>query len=285
MMFKKIFREPVFHFILIGTILFAVYSPEEINKNQNEILITTERLNQLKKNFEKKWRRFPGERELALLIDEFIKEEIFYREGLALGLAEDDTIIRRRVAQKYQFLIEDLNASKNPSLKDLKNYFIKNHKIFLIPEKRAFTQVYFSKDKRGKNTFREAKAILKKGDPTNFGDITSLPKIYSLGDKSDVARELGDGFAKSLFGLKSNSWQGPIESSFGFHLVRINEIQPERTPNFSQVADRVKQDFMDQHRCLENKKTIKKIRSRYLVKLNNDNQFPKITPEENLCQL
>ncbi len=272
-MIKSLLREPLLHFILIGATLFAVdgiwgqfAEPEE-----RQIVVTQERVRHLKATWEKQWRRPPTEEELGNLIDEFVREEILYREGVGMGLDKEDTVIRRRMAQKVRFLIEDMTVQGDPGEEALKNYFEQNSPLFLEPERVSFTHLYFSIEKRRENADTDARRLLAELEKVGAEDVDKrsdpfiYPNEYSQVTHGMIAPQLGEKFADAVFGLPPGKWQGPIHSGFGVHLVWVSERSEAQQPDFSEVSAEVRAAFMEERRRRINEEAIRAMAEKYKV--------------------
>ncbi len=240
-------REPLLHFLLIGLALFVVYSWMHRGQggieSSHEIALSFDDLRTMDLYFESQWHRQPTGEEFNAMVENKIQEEILYREGLAMGLDKDDTIVKRRMAQKLQFLAEDVASAHEPSTEELQAWFAKNSEKFALPSRATFRHLFFSFDKRGQNAEGDAAAALMKlsdqpestplavalADPFMFKDY------YADQTPAELAKEFGPTFGLGVFKLKPRSWQGPIESGFGWHLVFIDSIIPGRIPVFEEI--------------------------------------------------
>ena len=198
--------------------------------------------------FESQWYRPPTPQEFQALVEDKIKEEVLHREGLDMELDKGDTIVKRRMAQKMQFLAEDVVAAHEPSTAELKAWFEKNTDKFALPSRYSFRHIYFSPDKRGTNAYNDAAQTLARiaGQPENSPLIPSAADRFMFqdyyGDRtpSAIAKEFGPQFAVALEKIKASSWQGPIESGYGWHLVFVDTVIPGRVPAFDGVESEVK---------------------------------------------
>ena len=248
---KRVLREPLVHFLLLGAALFAVsrfVKPTDRTPTNRQIVMTLDDLRQLQIGFAAQWQRAPTEPEMLGLIESRIKEEILYREALAMGLDKDDTIVRRRMAQKMEFLAEDVSASHEPTTEELKAYFAKNPQMFTQPARVTFRLLYFSPDKRGKNAWSDANKALAKlaGKPASWDGAAALGDPFMFQDymadrtPDQIAKDFGPPFAKTLFAQKPGAWAGPIESGYGWHLVYVDTLIAERGAPFEEVEPDVK---------------------------------------------
>jgi hypothetical protein len=268
---KKWHKEPLFHFLIIGALIFVVFSI--VNKNEltvsgNKIVVTTAEIERLSGNWSKKWNRPPTETELKGLVDSYVKEEVYYREALALGLDQDDAILRRRLMQKMEFLSNDLAELNTPDESALNKYFLDNQEKYKLPARVSFTHIYFSLEKRGAKTFEDAKNVMSQLNDLSTpekGDSFMLQYDFVQETPFEVERLFGTSFAEQLFTLETNAWQGPIESGYGLHLVRISEKIDSRMPELLSVIDKVRTDLMFERRQKMNKEIYEKFKERYEI--------------------
>ncbi len=276
---KRWLREPLVHFLLIGLGLFTIYGALNPSQGQggspNRVVLTEDDLQQLQIAFTAQWRRPPTAEEMAGLVNSRIREEIFYREALALGLDKEDTIVKRRMAQKMEFLAQDLSDLYEPTTEELRAWFEKNSRQFALPARATFRHVYFSPDRRGQSARADAIHTLKKlaGKSEDSTDAAALADPFMFqdyyGDRTpeQLAKEFGPNFAQSLFQLKPGSWQGPIESGYGWHLVWVDSITPSRVPQFEEVEPDVKSAWMAEQQAETKRKMFEAMRARYEVVL------------------
>jgi len=276
---KRWLREPLVHFLLIGLVLFAVYGVLNPGPGQggslNQIVLTEDDLQQLQIGFTAQWQRPPSPEELARLVNSKVREEILYREALALGLDQEDTIVKRRMAQKMEFLAEDLSDLREPTSEELRAWFEKNYQRFALPPRATFRHIYFSPDHRGARAHADAlRALGKLAGKTEDSPATAAladPFMFQdyYGDRTpeQLAKEFGPNFAQSMFQLKPGSWQGPIESGYGWHLVLVDSITPSRMPQFEEVEQDVKSKWIEEQRTETKSKMFETMRERYEVVL------------------
>jgi peptidyl-prolyl cis-trans isomerase C len=283
---RRWLREPLVHFLLIGLALFAAYSVLNRGPDQgtslNQIVLTEDDLQQLQIAFTAQWQRQPTPEEMAGLINSRVREQILYREALALGLDKEDTIVKRRMAQKMEFLAEDLSDLHEPPTEELRAWFEKKSQRFALPSRTTFRHLYFSPDRRGQRAHADAVRVLGKlagkseDSPAAAGlaDSFMFQDFYAERTPEQLAKEFGPNFAKSLFQLKPGSWQGPVESGYGWHLVWIDSITPSRVTQFEEVEPDVKSAWMAEQRAESKRKMFEAMRARYEVVL------PKPTDKE-----
>ncbi len=268
---KKLHKEPLLHFLIIGALIFVLFSivnKDEIKISENKIVVSTGDIERLSENWSKKWNRPPTKTELRGLVESYIKEEVYYREALALGLDQDDTVLRRRLMQKMEFLSNDLAELNQPDATTLNEYFLDNQERYQQPARISFTHIYFSLDRRGAKVLEDAKGVLAGLNALRapeLGDSFMMEYDFVQETPFEVERLFGKGFAEQLFKSELNAWQGPIESGYGLHLVRIHEKIDSRMPELASVIDKVHTDWMFEHRQKMNKEIYERFKKRYEI--------------------
>jgi len=272
---RRALREPLVHFLILGAALFAIsrfVKPAADRTPANrQIVITLDDLRQLQIGFAAQWQRAPTEPEMLALIESRIKQEILYREGLAMGLDKDDEIVKRRMAQKMEFLAEDVSAAHEPTTQELKAYFDANPKAFTQPARVTFRILYFSPDKRGKEAWSDANKALARlaGKSASWDGAASLGDPFMFQDymadrtPDQVAKDFGPPFAKALFAEKPGAWTGPIESGYGWHLVYVDTLIPERAASFEEVEPDVKTAWLAARKAEAWDKAYREMRAKY----------------------
>ncbi|MCK5677954.1 MAG: peptidyl-prolyl cis-trans isomerase [Flavobacteriaceae bacterium] len=246
---KKILKEPFFHFILIGIALFILYGMvSKQSRTKNTILINDFDVSNLISKWEMQWKRPPTEKELQNLIAQNIKQEIFYQEALNMNLDHNDEIIKRRLAQKMQFLSNDIASLKEPTEVELQEYYKTHADKYLTLYSYSLYQITFSPDKR-KDNFKDAAETLKQFTKATFEEMKDkgdkLPFLYHFNDvnANELALQLGSKFSEALIDQKINKWVGPIPSGFGYHLVFITNKTAPKLPDFEFRRKDVIRDF------------------------------------------
>lgn len=271
---SRLLTEPLIHFLVIGALLFGLYSwmnPDVAGADDRVIEITPGIVQRLKDAWSRQWRRAPTEEELDGLIEDHVREEVLYREAIALGLDKDDTIIRRRLAQKMEFLSEDLGTLAEPTDAELREFYTERSTEFAEPARVSFSHIYFSPDQRGASAAADAEIVLTElraagvVDATERGDRFLMQSRYQSLTERDASQLFGGKFAERLFELPADSWEGPVESGFGWHLVRISERVAPRLPDFEAVRDEVQREFDYERQRASRAATYEALRSRYRV--------------------
>jgi peptidyl-prolyl cis-trans isomerase C len=278
---KRWLREPLLHFLLAGLALFAVYralNPAAVEpEKRSRIELTNDDLRQLEVGWTMQWRRPPTPEEMRRLVDSKVREEILYREALALGLDQGDTIVKRRMAQKMEFLAEDVSDLREPNREELEAWFATNAPRFTVAGRSSFRHLYFSFDKRGERAREAAEGAIAKlvGQPGDspvaaaLADPFMFQDYYSDRSPEQVVNVFGAKFTQSLFQLDPGSWQGPIESGFGWHLVWVDSMTPARVPAFEEVEPEVSSAWVAEQRAEFKRQAFEAMKARYEVVLPN----------------
>jgi hypothetical protein len=271
---KRLLKEPLLHFLVLGAAIFAVYNwlPRHTSSEQRNIAITRGEIENLATIFARSWQRSPTEEELAGLVRDRVREEVYCREAKALGLDTDDSVIRRRLRQKMEFVSDDLATQGEPSDADLNTYLQAHPDSFRLAERFTFRQVYFNPAKHRENLARDAAQLLAqlnqagaKADVSEVGDSSLLEDMFKSVSASEVAAQLGEKFAAKLDELSPNRWQGPVESSYGMHLVFIEERTKGRVPELAEVRDAVQREWANERRLEANEKFYQDLLKHYTV--------------------
>jgi peptidyl-prolyl cis-trans isomerase C len=275
-MLRRFVREPLLHFLVAGTVLFGLATLFErvtnAGTNSNQIQVSAPEIRRLREVWMRQWGRSPDSRQMEILINDYVRDEILYREALASGLDKDDTIIRRRLVEKMEFLSQEF-ASATPSDKDLQEYFDRNRGTFQIPAQIAFTHIYFSTSKRGSSAEDDANRALAKlsshrissAQLSSLGDPFMLQSEYPLQTQQQVKELFGEKFARELSQLESGAWVGPLRSGYGFHLVRIQQRLASRVPELAEVRGQVLTDFKNHRLQAASEAFYTQLRRKYQV--------------------
>jgi len=258
MRLKSILREPLLHFLAIGAALFLFFhfsSGGSAGPGSTRIVISTGQIAHLEAGFTRTWSRPPSEAELKGLIDEWVREEIAVREAMAAGLDRDDSVMRRRLRQKLEFLVEDSAEASPPTDDELKAWLAKHADEYRSEPRVAFRQVFVSRDRRGAAAEADAAAILKRltaegssARIATLGDATMLPADFDLAPLRDVDRMFGAGFARQLDAAELGKWSGPIRSGYGLHLVLVHERVEGALPNLEALRPVARREVLAERR-------------------------------------
>lgn len=247
---RIILREPLLHFAVLGGLIFGAYSfIDEDAWSTDRITVTSGKIAQMTEIFVKTWQRAPTEAELKAMIDDFVKEELYVREALALGLDQDDTVIRRRLRQKMEFLGNAEAEGMVPTDAELQAHLDTRPADFEIEPQIALQQVFLAADRRPETIEADAVALLEtlrrkpEADVTDLGDPTMLPPGLPLSTLSDVIATYGAEFGEAVRKAPTGAWFGPVRSGYGLHIVRVSDRRPGRVPALDDVRDAVRADW------------------------------------------
>jgi hypothetical protein len=286
---KRILREPLLHFLLLGTVIFAAYGfvSKRGSNEPGKIVISEGQIAALAEGFARTWRRPPTRDELQGLIKDRVQEEVYCREAMAMGLDKDDTIIRRRLRQKMEFVTDDVAALAEPSDEELSAYLKAHADTFRVQRQFTFSQVYLNPERHGENLVRDTAQLLvqlqragDKADVSELGDSFLLEHKFQTLSVSEVTKQFGEKFAAKLGELPPNQWQGPIESGYGVHLVWISEHTEGRMPALAEVRDAVRREWANTRRLESNEKFYQELLKRYIVTIER----PKPAEEKRIAE-
>ena len=271
---KRILKEPLLHVLLLGAGLFIAYGlwSKPGSSAPGQIVVTAGQIEHLAAGFAKTWQRPPTEAEIKGLIDDWVREEIATREAMALGLDKDDTVIRRRLRQKLEFVSEDIAAQTEPTDADLNAYLKAHPESFRVEPSFTFSQVYLNPERHGNNLARDTARLLAQlkqaggeADISTLGDSLLLEQTFHSVPTSEVGKQFGEEFAAGLAELSPGQWQGPIESGYGVHLVLVSERMEGRLPALAEVRDVVRREWDNARRLEGNGKFYQELLERYTV--------------------
>ena len=272
-------REPLLHFLVIGAGVFLLYHFVRGGNESapREIVISEPRIEALAENFARTWMRPPTPQELRGLVDDYVKEEVFYREAIAMGLDRDDTVIRRRLRQKMEFVSEDTAATVEPTDVQLQQFLASHPEKFVEPARVTFQQVFVNAEKRGDAARRDAERILAElqsgrvpASPAEAGDPTLLPAGLEDASPQEISGSFGEEFGKQLDAAPIGQWTGPIGSTFGLHLVRVSARSTGVLPKLTDIRPVVVREWQAQQRTQAGESFYSSLRSKYEVRYEGE---------------
>jgi hypothetical protein len=290
---KRVLREPLFHFLIAGAALFAAsgFLSDRDAPQPDDIVVSAGQIDHLAARFARTWRRPPTTDELQGLVDDYVREEVAYREGLAMGLDTDDTIIRRRIRQKLDFIASDIASLAEPAAGELEEYLAAHADDFRIPPRYTFLQVYFDPNKRGESCDADARSLLDalRRDPDmdirDLGDTTLLGYALKNLSAEDIFGMFGQEFVVALQKLdwpaadrpvpSPGPWHGPLPSGYGLHLVRLDAKSEGRLPALAEIADAVRREWENTHRNEVKERFYADLLQRYTVTI----EWPELEAE------
>jgi hypothetical protein len=270
---KRLLKEPLVHFLVLGAALFGLFHlVGQKDAEPAKIVVSVARIENLANSFARIRHRPPNGEELRGLIDDYIRDEVFYREGKAAGLDRDDTVVRRRLRQKMEFMAEDV-AAVEPTDGQLTAYLSANAEQFRSEDRLTFRHVYLSGARRDASDGDVKSVALKLADMNAEADVAGLGDPFQLGDefrdmtRGDVARAFGDRFAEQLFKLEQGRWRGPVVSSYGTHFVRVSAYTQGNVPPLDSVRAAVRREWMNARRRESEANLYRTLRARYQVEV------------------
>lgn len=267
------------HFLVLGALLFGLYfwvgSPSITSTSGKQIDVSAPVIQSLQATWQLQWGRKPTPEQLQKLVDNYIHDEVLYQEALALGLDDKDLIVRRRLIQKMQFLVEDVAGIKEPSEEELQEYLDDHSDRYIIPGKFSFNQVYFSRELHGDNTDTDAQNLLTKlqKEPNQAqprGDRSMLPKTYTQASTKTLNNTFGGTLAREMAEVTEKGWHGPFHSAYGSHLVNVTEIEPGHQGSLAEVRKNVRLDYLRDQKQKQDELFYQKLRDRYTVSMDEE---------------
>lgn len=273
---SRLFTEPLIQFLIIGACIYGAYAffgtPEE-DFRDTRVHVDSARINGFISEWESRWNRQPTREEIEGLIQSYIKEDVLYRQAVAMGLNEDDPITRRRMAQKLEFLTSDLAMMVQPAEGELEQYFNDNSEAYRAPDQMTFSQLFFDPDSRGNKTLEDAEEALVKlqaaGAPTEesmqVGDGFMLQRDFVSVTPMEAARQMGSGFTEAVVQLEPGSWHGPVLSGYGVHLVYVYSYEKAPPAVFEDVQAAVLENWQLEKREEFNAEFLENLKTRYEI--------------------
>ncbi len=273
--FKKIVTEPFIQFLILGGLLFLSVTYIQRTKDiaSRQITIDGDRVGLMLVNYKSQTGSLPTKPQLDAMIDNYIKEEISYREARNMGLDKDDEIIRRRLSQKFDFMQTDLTETAPSTEEQLKQFYTNHPAMFQKEATVSFSHVYFSTDKSNDSMAKQrALAVLKQLQQTHLqrapekGDRFALQYDYTDQAMVDVQQNFGNKqLLDELFKAPVNTWAGPVQSGYGWHLIFISKRDNTAALPFATIKEEVKTACIEAAKAAENKKTFDRLSKKYSI--------------------
>ena len=272
---KSWLKEPLLHFLIAGGVLFGAYAwlnpaARNTDTGPRQVRIGAGEVRWLTETWVRQWHREPTPEELRGLVMNLLKEELLSREAREMRLDENDTIVRRRLAQKLEFLLHDTVRLAEPTEDDLRRFYEAYPDRFRTEARASFTQVYFSRERR-KDAAMDATATLARlssatpAGTEEMGDRLLIEAEFRDADEQAVASAFGPDFARAVFALPRGAWQGPIESGYGLHLVRVANAEPARRREFAEVRAQVLERWGEQQQRESEERYLARLMEKYHV--------------------
>ena len=273
---RQLLREPLLHFLLLGALVYGLYwfnQGPAGGVDASRIVVTAGEIEWMEASWEKRWGRGPTPAEIEGLVRDYVRETVMYREALAMGLDRDDTIVRRRLAQKLKFLAQDLLQVEPATEEQLRAYMETKRDQYTEPARLSFTHVFVDPDRRGEATLGDADRLLRElqtgGAPSeesgDLGDPLLLQAYYPERDESEISKLFGRGFATEVLKLEPGVWNGPVLSGYGVHLVFVHDREDARPLPFDAIRERVQSDWQDGERSRLDEEYYARLLERYEV--------------------
>ena len=272
----KFLREPLLHFSLLAALLFTAYTwLHSGGGNDPQVVhITASEIAWLRHTWTLQWQRSPDEEEMRGLVMNYLKEALLARAARELGLGDNDTIVRRRLAQKMEFLLQDTADLVEPGQSELLEFYRAHPSLYRTPARISFTQVYFRTETAARHHLATVGDLAADGS----GDPSLLDRGFSAVDHDELARQFGPAFADAVFALDTGPWQGPVASGYGFHLVRIGERLPAQQRPFEAVRRQVADDWRSAQQRKASEQLFAGLLKKYRVVIDDDETQTLIGP-------
>jgi peptidyl-prolyl cis-trans isomerase C len=266
-----VLREPLVHVLILGVALFLLHRAVAPPRASEEIVVPARMVDGLRQEFQRRTGRPPSATDSQAMIDDFVDEEVLVREALAMGLDRGDTIVRRRLLQKMQLLIEDTDPVPPPGDAELAAYLAAHADRYASPARVTFAHVFVSSQVHPADAAAVAadlKRQLEAGaDPARLGDPFVRGRDFRLYAQADVANVFGAGFAADVMRVPAGAWVGPLRSTFGFHVVRVDDRTAAGAPDLAAVRERVEHDWREDARAARTRDAMARLRRRYVVRV------------------
>lgn len=237
----QLLREPIVHFLFAGALIFLLFAGSSTDVRDREIVVGEAQVARLVSGWSDTWHRVPTAEELDGLIRDYVKEEVYYREAIRLGLDEDDPLVRRRLRSKMEYLSTSEIETETPNEATLQNWLNRNAARYVADASYDFDQIYIGEDAGLAN---ELLAKLGAGaSPDAMGKAISLPPSLSNATNAEIIRQFGEDFARGLATVPLATWSGPVASGFGYHLLRVRKVEVPKPPKLADVRQRVENDW------------------------------------------
>jgi parvulin-like peptidyl-prolyl cis-trans isomerase-like protein len=268
----RLLREPLLHFFLVGAVLFGVYGwlQGDRSNSPTEVVVSRGQVRSLQMQFERVWQRPATRDELQGLIDGWVKEEIFYREGLAMALDRDDPVVRRRVGQKLEFIL-DSAAPASLTDTELQSWLDAHPSDYQAEPTYSLRQVFFNPERHGEALGADiaaARRALESGKAIE-GDTTLLPHEMNSAGATEVARVFGNEFVEGLRTTTIGGWHGPMRSDFGVHLVELTERRDGGRAALNDVRAQVERDLLRARTEDAKAAVYERLRANYSVRIDD----------------
>lgn len=266
---RRVLTEPLLHFLVVGALLFGLseWVGGDDEPAARRIAVSRYRLRQLATSFERTWLRPPTTTELSGLVDDWVMEEILYREATLLGLDRDDLIVRRRMRQKMEFLADDWSAEADPSDERLSQFLAEHHELFEQPERLDFQHVFVAAGDGEESARAEALLARLRAGESPLGDATMLPRVLEDASRDQIVASFGEAVAIELASAPVGAWLGPVRSDFGWHLLYLATRRLARMPGLEETRELVLREWRSDRRTQGRRRFEEGLRSQYEIEI------------------
>jgi hypothetical protein len=260
------------HALVLGVALFALHRRVAPPRASQEITVPADAMAGMREDFRRRTSRMPSAADEQAMLDAYVNDEVLVREALSMGLDRGDIIVRRRLIQKMEFLIENTEPVPAPSDAELEAFLAAHPERYASPARVTVTHVFLSAQRAGGDAATAAAAVKTQLDagaePATLGDPFLRGREFRLHTQAELAGIFGTAFAAAVMALPENVWSGPVQSSFGEHVVRVSDRHPATAPALAAVRERVERDWRDERRETLNREARARLRGRYVVRVD-----------------
>jgi hypothetical protein len=269
--------KPIVHLLVFGALvallITVVKGPPVEREDINRVVISNADIEQVHAKWLRTWNRPPTKLELRRALAEHIRQEVLYREALFRGLDREDPVVRIAMVNKLKMIAAAQAESVEPGDEEIQAYFALRQERYRIPAQLSFTQIYYSKERRGDRTQNDAESDLQKirqqqpssEEISNWGDGSLLQNVLVDETEDGVSRMFGAGFGVAVLAQEPGQWEGPLESGYGLHLVRVDNRVESRVPDWTEVRDQIQNDMIYEARKAAEDRMYAEIAARYQV--------------------
>ncbi len=261
---RGLWREPLLHFLLAGAVIFALFGGAVNDPSDRSITVSEAQLRGLTEQWEQTWGRQPTPSEVDGLIRDYVKDEVYYREALRLGLDQDDIILRRRMRSKMEFLVAAESEAETPSDAALQAWLNERQTKYATNPILSFDQIFVGEDR---NVASIITRLNQGGDPAQYSSPLSVPRHLEDIPAQEIDRQFGEGFAKLLGAQPVGQWRGPVASGFGQHIVRLRKITPGAIPPLANIRQMVENDWRAANRSRREAKAYQALLDGYDIRI------------------
>ena len=257
------------HFAIMGVFIFAAFQWIAEDTPEAEcgfaVEITTAQAAALSAQYEATWKRLPTEEELETMLIALGREEVLLRVALILSLDKNDTVVRRRMAQKMEFLVESAASAADPTDADLQHYY-DLHKADFAPSREVALEQVFLGHAQEEAVIASLKSELKAGrDPAELGIETLLPEHVKLSSARALNQVFGPGFGPAVMELTPGEWEGPVRSGYGLHLVKITQLVQPDPPTLQEIRAKVQEKWIKAETTSRREAILSEIEDTYTI--------------------